>query len=68
MKLKKRLLYIVVWISICGLAGLVAAHFFGLSFWVTFSITAAALVLNGILAEIEDRRPGGFLGPRKKDS
>ena len=67
MKLKKRLLYMVVWISICGLAGLVAAHFFDLSFWVTFGITAAALVLNGVVAEIEDRATGGFLKPRKKD-
>ena len=67
MNIKKRLLYLLVWLLICGLAGLVAAMFFGLSFWVIFGITAGALLLNGIVAEIEDRRPGGFLNPRKRD-
>jgi hypothetical protein len=63
---KNRLLYIVVWLLICVLVGSVAAYFFSLNFWVAFVITAAALVLNGIVAEIEDRMPGGFLNPRKK--
>jgi hypothetical protein len=67
MNIRKRLLYLVVWLSICGLSGLVAGIFFGLGFWVIFGITAGALLLNGIVAEIEDRRPGGFLNPRKKD-
>ena len=67
MRLRKRLLYLAVWIFICGLAGLVTTYFLGLRFWVTFGITAAALVLNGVVAEIEDRTPGGFLRPRKKD-
>jgi hypothetical protein len=67
MNFRKRLLYLLVWFLICGLAGLVAAIVFGLSFWVIFGITAGALLLNGIVAEMEDRRPGGFLNPRKKD-
>jgi hypothetical protein len=66
MNLKRGLLCITIWLFICGLAGLAAASFFGLNFWVTFSITAVALMLNGIVAEIEDRLPGGFLNPRKK--
>jgi len=63
---KNRLLYIVIWLLICVLAGSVATYFFSLNFWVAFAITAAALILNGIVAEIEDRMPGGFLNPRKK--
>jgi hypothetical protein len=63
---KNRLLYIVVWLLICVLVGSVAAYFFSLNFWVVFVITAAALILNGIVAEIEDRMPGGFLSPRRK--
>jgi hypothetical protein len=67
MKVKRRLLYTVIWLLICSAAGLVAARFFNLNFWVTFAITAGALLLNGLVAEIEDRRSGGFLNPRKKE-
>ena len=55
MKLNRSLLYIVVWLLICGLAGLVATRFFHLSFWVIFAITAGALILNAVIAEREDR-------------
>jgi hypothetical protein len=67
MDIKRRLLYIAIWLLICGLAGLVAARFFDLGFWLIIAITAGALILNGVIAEIEDRSPGGFLNPRKKD-
>jgi uncharacterized membrane-anchored protein YjiN (DUF445 family) len=63
---RKRLLYIAVWLLICVLVGWIATYFFSLNFWVAFGITAAALVLNGIVVEIEDRMPGGFLNPRKR--
>jgi hypothetical protein len=66
-KFKIRLLYIVIWLLISGLAGIAAASFFGLNFWVTFAITGVALMLNGLVAEIEDRMPGGFFNPRNKD-
>ena len=66
MNSKKRLLYITIWLLICVSVGSIANYFFGLGFWVTFVITAVALVLNGIVAEIEDRVPGGFLNPRRK--
>jgi hypothetical protein len=67
MSLKRRLIYIVTWLAISVVAGTAAAHFLRLGFWVAFSITAVALLINGIVAEIEDRLPGGFLNPRKKD-
>ena len=62
--IRKRLLYIVAWLAICGAVGGIAAYGFHLSFWITFAITAAALVINGFVAELEDRMPGGFLNPR----
>jgi len=66
MNSKKRLLYIAIWLLICVLVGSIANYFFGLGFWVAFVITAVALILNGIVAEVEDRVPWGFLNPRRK--
>jgi hypothetical protein len=66
MTIRKRLLYTVAWLAICSAAGGIAAYGFQLSFWITFAITAAALVVNGFIAEWEDRMPGGFLNPRRK--
>ena len=37
---------------------------FGLSLWITVPLTLLALILNGLLAEWEDNRPGGFNNPR----
>lgn len=59
------LLGVMVW----GAALLVAAgisYFAKLNFWLCVGLVAAAWVLNGIVAEIEDRAPGGFLNPRPK--
>jgi len=67
MNIKRRMLYLTIWVVICSVVGIVAAYFFNVGFWLAFLITAAALLLNGVVAEIEDRRPGGFLNPRKKD-
>ena len=64
MTTKKRLLYIAVWLAFCVAAGGIATSVFGLSFWITFAITAAAMVVNGLIAELEDRMPGGFLNPK----
>ena len=65
MNLKKRLFYVFVWLLICVLVGSVATYFFHLPFWVAFVITASALVLNGVIAEVEDRMKGGFLNSRR---
>jgi len=65
MNLKKRLFYIFVWLLICVLVGSAATYFFHLNFWVAFVITASALILNGVIAEIEDRMKGGFLNSRR---
>jgi len=35
-------------------------------FWGAFAIVGAALLINGVVAEIEDRQPGGFLNRKEK--
>jgi hypothetical protein len=35
----------------------------GLPFWAGVAIVAVALFANGIVAEVEDRAPGGFNNP-----
>ena len=40
----------------------------GLSVWVTASIVAVALVLNGLLLGLEDDLPGGFSNPSGADT
>ena len=61
----KLLMFAIVW----GLALLVALaiHFLGgVDLWLAIVITAIAWIANGLIAELEDRRPGGFLNPKKK--
>jgi hypothetical protein len=61
---QKIILFAVVW----GLAVLVALamHYFGgVNLSVALAIVAVAWVANGLFAEWEDRRPGGFLNPKK---
>ena len=55
---------LIVW----GFALLCAAgfsYFSKLNFWLCLGVVAAAWIINSIIAEIEDRLPGGFLNPRK---
>ena len=49
---------------VCAALGALLTYLSGLSFWWAFAIVVAAVVLNGIVAEVEDRMPGGFLNPR----
>jgi predicted membrane metal-binding protein len=38
---------------------------FGLGFWISLGIVIAAVLLNGIVALVEDQMPGGFDKPRR---
>jgi asparagine N-glycosylation enzyme membrane subunit Stt3 len=58
---KTWLIYSVAWLAICGLLGVLGLKFLGISFWMGFCIAAVALLLNGLIAEFEDRSPGGLL-------
>ena len=59
--------YAIVWAIIVALLGTIASHFTGVHFWTAAIIAAAALVANGIFAEWEDRRPGGFYNPKDSE-
>jgi len=43
--------------------GFAGSWLLGISFWITVPLALLALVLNGLLAEWEDNRPGGFNNP-----
>ena len=39
-------------------------HWTGLGFWGSFAIVIVSMLINGIIAEVEDNQPGGFNNPR----
>ena len=53
-----KLSYFLIFLAISCLAGLGGIYVAHLNFWTGFSIGAGALVLNGVVAELEDRRKG----------
>ena len=56
----------VVWCVICYGGGALISRFSGLAFWAGVVIVAAALLINGVIAHVEDQAPGGFMNPRDK--
>jgi len=62
------------WPSLIGFAGIsgavgAALHYFGgICFWYGVAIGAGALLVNGIIATVEDDMPGGFNNPKPKRS
>lgn len=52
----RRIIYVLVWIIISLVAGAVGSHFFNLDFWLSSLIAGIALIINGLIAEWEDRR------------
>jgi hypothetical protein len=55
-----RLKYTLVWLAISLVIGAIAHFGFGQNFIASAVIAGVALTLNGLLAEWEDRQPGGF--------
>ncbi len=43
-------------------------YLFGFSYWIAFAMTAGAIIINGIIATIEDDLPGGFNNPDGTDT
>ncbi len=67
MKLAKiNLKLFALWLALCALGGALLGWLSGMPFWGGAAIVAAALVINGVVAEVEDRAQGGFLNPRGK--
>ena len=46
---------LVAWLAIATLAGFLLSKLFGINFWIGFGITAGGLIVNGWLAESEDK-------------
>ena len=57
---KQWLKYAVVWLAICFSVGAAMNYFFDLNFWFSSAGFGAALVINGLIADWEDRQPGGW--------
>jgi len=53
----------LVFVAIVCVASYLLQHFSGLPLWGVAIIIALALLGNGLLAEWEDNRPGGFNNP-----
>jgi len=54
---------LAAWLALCVLGGGFLSWMSGLPFWAGVAIVAVALFANGIVAEVEDRAPGGFNNP-----
>jgi hypothetical protein len=62
---------IKLFLIVTGCIALVAAavsYFAGMNFWLMFVICFMAMWLNSLLLQFEDKLPGGFLNPIKKQS
>ena len=57
-----------IWLGVVAVGGLGLSHITGLPYWGAMAIVAAALIVTGAVAEIEDRSPGGFLSADKRVS
>jgi ribose/xylose/arabinose/galactoside ABC-type transport system permease subunit len=59
--------YTAVGLAIAVIIGALISWFSSLPFWASFAIVVVSMVLNGVLAEYEDNRPGGFNNPMSGD-
>jgi len=59
-----RLRFFVGALVIAAIAAGVFHKLSGLNFWISWAIVLLAMVINGLIAEWEDHRSGGFLNPK----
>jgi hypothetical protein len=59
----KRVLRPTFWFFVVAALGAGLSAVSGMSYWWAFAIVAAALVINGWVATLEDDLPGGFNNP-----
>ncbi len=52
----KRMIRLAIWIIISLLAGLIGSYLFDIKFLLSFSIAGVALIINGLIAELEDSK------------
>ena len=53
----------IIGLSVAALLAWGLSHWAVLPFWGAFSIVVCSMVINGIIAQIEDDAPGGFNNP-----
>lgn len=58
---------LAVWLLLCTALGGLLSWLSGMPLWGGMLIVAGGLLVNGLVADIEDKAPGGFLNPREKD-
>ena len=59
----RRALWTAVWLGVVALIGAGLSAISGIGFWWAFLIVAAAILINGWVATLEDDLPGGFNNP-----
>ena len=60
--------HLIIWLGVVAVVGLGLSYISGLPYWGASAIIAAALIVTGLVAEIEDRSPCGFLSTEKNAS
>jgi hypothetical protein len=63
--MKQRIVGLLIWLAIVGALGAFARYALAINFWAAAIIAGVALIANGLFAEWEDHRPGGFYNPRR---
>ena len=53
-----------IFVVACAALGGLLSWVSGMPYWAAALIVALALMVNGLIAEVEDRSPGGFFNPR----
>jgi len=51
---------------LCAGGGALITWLSGMPLWLGFAIVAGSLLVNGLVAEVEDRSPGGLLHKAEK--
>jgi Na+/melibiose symporter-like transporter len=60
--------HFAAWLVVVTIIGSALAYFTALPTWGAMAIVAAALVINGVVAQVADISPGGFLSQKVKAS
>lgn len=63
MKKYINLRWFIVPVILIGILALSIHALFGVNFWIVFAMVLAAFFINGLIAEREDNKPGGFNNP-----
>lgn len=57
-----------IWLALCLVGGGLLSWFTVVPFWGGSLIVTAALIINGVIAEVEDNSPDGFNNPNNNQN